>query len=106
MLKDVELSGGVTYSGNRKVTFTTAETQATDAMKKAGNYFVFTPATGRESETAALISRGFGDGSLIGASGKELALTNIVLDGAKTTYTVDNGGIVNVASGAILSIAA
>ena len=112
MLKDVALDKGIKHAGsNRDVTFTTAEqqTELTEAMKAAGDFFPFK--TEREDaagnpETKALITRAFDGASMIAASGRNLSLTDITLDGRKDSYSVAaDGGIVYVRTGGSLTVA-
>ena len=111
MLTDVELQAGVEYSGSRKVTFTTAEIAASPSdispkMLKLQDYFLYEPSSGRTGEETALISRGYNGASLINVRGAGLTLAQIILDGAKDTYTAStNGGMVYVLSGGSLTIA-
>ena len=97
MLKDAELTESIQYSGGKEVIFTTAET-----TERQGDYFVFS--TQRE-DTKALLTRAFKGDSMVSVSGKNLTLTDITLDGAKGTYTVEtNGGIAHVQRGGKLTI--
>ncbi|MBR0281635.1 MAG: hypothetical protein IJQ81_08590, partial [Oscillibacter sp.] len=108
MLKDAALSASVNYTGKRAVTFTTAETNWDEL--KSEDCFLFK--TNRNSAdgtdlTKALITRAtaFKNGSMIKATGKELTLTSITLDGMKDSITATgNGGIVYVYNGARLTI--
>lgn len=113
MLKDAELDKSIQVQGSRKVTFTTAETEADltleniQTMRAGGDYFLFktkrTDAAGK-----ALIERGFDGSSMIQDKATALTLTNIVLDGGAVINdegdntgksTTANGGIVNVTAG-------
>ena len=104
MLQDAVLESGITYTGSqRDVTFTTAETAVSDAMRSRGDYFKYTPGPGRSGAETALISRAFNGPSMISVSGSRvLTLTRLELDGGKGSFTATgDGGIVNVASGSL-----
>ena len=103
MLKDADLDKSIQYKDSRKVIFTTAELKdnVTQAMKDTGDYFGFQ--TDRSDASVnpvefALITRAFNGDSMINATGTELTLREITLDGDKNNYsTTDIGGIVYVA---------
>ncbi|MBR4456672.1 MAG: leucine-rich repeat protein [Solobacterium sp.] len=111
MLKDYNLEKSIVHTGStRSVTFTTAEQYAdlTDAMKARGDYFSYstdrTDGNGNP-ETSALISRAFNGDSMITASGQNLTIAGIILDGARTSYqSTANGGIVHVSTNGILTV--
>lgn len=97
MLKDAELTESIQYSGGKEVIFTTAET-----TERQGDYFVFST---QRADTKALLTRAFNVDSMVSVSGANLTLTDITLDGAKGTYTVEtNGGIAHVQRGGKLTI--
>ena len=104
MLKDADLDKSIQYKDSRKVIFTTAELKdnVTQAMKDTGDYFGFQ--TDRSDASVnpvefALITRAFNGDSMINATGTELTLREITLDGDKNNYsTTDIGGIVYVAA--------
>ena len=106
MLKDAALSASVEYKGSRAVTFTTAETDW-DKLKSE-DCFLFKPNEDRADGTdltKALITRAFNNGSMIKATGEELTLSSITLDGMKDSIkATGNGGVVYVANGAELTI--
>ena len=111
MLKDVLLDKTIQYSGNRPLTFTTAEnatelsTADIQTMRANGDYFLFGTERTDENSNKALITRAFNDNSMLNDAGTGLTVANIQLDGAKNTYTGStDGGIVNVASGSALTV--
>ena len=111
MLKDYELDKSIVHSGGtRSVIFTTAElaSDLTQDMKANGDFFPYRGSrtdAGGNPETRAQISRAFNDTAMIEASGKDLRVADIVLDGVKDRCSASgNGGIVLVQSGGSLTV--
>ena len=100
MLKDVELTDKILYEGKRSVTFTTAEKAISGDMVAADDFFVF-----ETDHETALITRAsvFNRASMIIVEGKNLTLTNIILDGSSVNVKTD-GGIAYVQKGGSLTV--
>lgn len=90
MLTNVALTDTLTLNNGKKAILTTAG--------KYESEFPF-----RESETPAVITRAFADGSMIVSKG-DMTINNIVLDGARINTVTADGGIVNVPSGGKLRL--
>ncbi len=120
MLRDYELDKSIVHTGSsRALIFTTAELEPalTQAMKANGDFFFY---RGKKEEDGtftyridedgnpdarAMITRAFTDSSMIEASGRDLRVADIVLDGAKDTYsTAADGGIIHVNSRGSLTV--
>lgn len=92
LVPEYEMTAPTALNAEKTVLLTTADPYADDGFPYAGG------------SSTAVIKRGYDGASMITANGS-LTLGNITLDGGSTAHSATtNGGIVNVASGASLTV--
>ena len=115
MLEDYELDGDevISYSTDRNLTFTTAETDISKTMSSNGDVYIYVPASTTDEETGetnvtgdperATLTRAQTTGSMftVNNASHSFTMTGLIIDGNDTETTVD-GGIFHVEAGELI----